>query len=498
MENGSKILKMDGISKSFYGVRVLNSISLDLNRGEILGLVGENGAGKSTLMNILGGVHPKDSGEMEVDGQLYEPQTPRDAQRVNIAFIHQELNLFSNMSVAENLFIDGYPTGIGGVIKKKEMLAKTQEYLDQYGLSVNPETKIETLPMGTRQMIEVVKALTKDARILIFDEPTTSLSQREKDKLFATIKEIQSQGISIIYISHILEDVFLLSDRIAVLRDGNMIGVKPKDSLETKDVIHMMVGRDMNQIYPTVEEREIGETVLKVNNLTRDPAVKGVSLDLKAGEIVGLYGLMGAGRTEFVRALFGADKMDSGEVYIFGEKIDRPTPTQSIASGISFVTEDRRLEGLLMPKPVYQNLTLVILEQLSGRLGVIDKKGEVAAANDMIDRLSIRVAKGGKLPASSLSGGNQQKVVFGKWLMKDPKILILDEPTRGVDVGAKLEIYNIICEMASRGLAVLMVSSEMEELIGVCDRILVMKRGVLSGEVVRKHYSQEAILTLAI
>jgi len=492
------ILRMTGIKKSFFGVRVLHGIDLDLARGEVHGLVGENGAGKSTMMNILGGVLHSDEGSMEIDGKPYAPSSPRTATVDGVVFIHQELNLFSNMTVAENMFIDGFPTGFAGAIKKKAINKSAAEYIRKYDLPVTPETKIGTLPMGTRQMVEIAKALMKRARIIIFDEPTTSLSHREKEKLFDTILELKASGMSVIYISHILDDVFYLCDRVSVLRDGKVIGTQVREHISKQDIIKMMVGRELSQVYPTFETRTIGETLLKAVDVHRGTMVQGVSLELKVGEVVGLYGLMGAGRTEFVRSLFGLDKIDSGEVYIRGIRIDFPSPKLCIAQGMALITEDRREEGLLMPKTVKDNLVIVKLADILGRFAVIDRRREETLARSAIDELNVKVSDHKTQAVSSLSGGNQQKVVIGKWLMSEPRILIMDEPTRGVDVGAKFEIYTIIAGMAKKGCTIFMVSSEMEELIGICDRILVMKKGRISGEMLRSDFDSEAIVNLAL
>ena len=492
------MLRMQDIDKSFAGVQVLSRISLELGRAEIHGIVGENGAGKSTLMNVLGGVLRMDQGSMVLDGKPYAPASPKEASDAGVAFIHQELNLFSNLTVAENMFLDQFPTGLAGRIRFAEIKRSAAEYLRKYEVPARADTKIETLPMGARQMVEIAKALMNAARIIIFDEPTTSLSQREKEKLFKTILALKEQGISIIYISHILEDVLLLCDRVTVIRDGHVIGTLEREGAQQPQLVRMMVGREITQAYPLFERTPGEEVLLEARNVRRAPMVKDVSVAVRAGEIVGLYGLMGAGRTEFVRTLFGVDPMDSGELFIRGERVERPTPEVCIAKGMAFVTEDRRQEGLLMPKPVRDNLILVKLREILKRLGVIDRARESRLSDSIIADLRVKVAESARQPVASLSGGNQQKVVIGKWMLNGPRVFIMDEPTRGVDVGAKFEIYTIMCEMAKKGSAILMVSSEMEELIGICDRILVMKHGVLAGEVPRSAFRQEAIGSLAL
>ena len=490
-------LKLSAIEKSFSGVRVLSNIDLEVRKGEILGLVGENGAGKSTMMNIVGGVLKKDSGSMEIFGKFYEPSTPLSATESGIAFIHQELNMFSNLSVAENMFIDNFPKNIGGSINFKKMRQIAQKSIDEYDLPVTPDVKVEELSTGICQMVEISKGLMKNARIMIFDEPTTSLSYTEKEKLFATINELKKKEISIIYISHILEDVFQLCDRITVLRDGQIVGTDDTEKLNKKTLMKMMVGREINQVYPTIQKEIQDNVVFEARNVKYGNMVNDVSLAIRGGEIVGLYGLMGSGRTEFLKTLFGVEPMDEGAVYINSQKLNKLSPEICISNQMSFVTEDRRTEGLIMTKPVSDNLTLVKLPDILKKLGVINRSKEKEHIKKVIADLKIKVVDPKTYNANSLSGGNQQKIVFGKWVMKNPKIFLLDEPTRGVDVGAKYEIYTIINEMAKLGASILFVSSEMEELMGTCDRILVMKKGRISGELCKEEFNQQDIVSLA-
>ncbi len=492
------ILQMTDVTKSFMGVQVLHGLNFDLREGEVLGLVGENGAGKSTLMNILGGVLPMDSGHMALSGEAYSPRTPLDATGRGIAFVHQELNLFANLTVAENLFIDGFPKTRFGAIDRNRVRRSTGEYIERFGLPVKPETLVGDLPAGIRQMVEISKGLMKDARILILDEPTTSLSQREKTDLFATIADLKGKGMSIIYISHILEDVVALCDRITVLRDGRIIETRDATAFNEKDLIRCMVGREMTQVFPMIEKEVSDDVLLEARGLQWAGKVKDVSLNLRAGEIVGMYGLMGAGRTELANVLFGLEQPDAGEIVINGKALSRISPRSCIREGAAYITEDRLHEGLLMTKPVDGNLGLVKMAQLTNRFGVVDACAQDTHNRQAIDDLRIRVADAGSQAANSLSGGNQQKVVFGKWVMKEPKIFILDEPTRGVDVGAKFEIYSIIVDLAKAGSSVLMISSEIEELLGTCDRILVMSGGRITGEVPKAEFDQERILGLAL
>ena len=492
------VLQMSDVTKSFTGVQVLHGLNFDLRKGEVLGLVGENGAGKSTLMNILGGVLPMDSGHMALSGEVYSPRSPLDATGQGIAFVHQELNLFANLTVAENLFIDGFPKTRFGAIDRKRMRRRAGEYIERFGLPVNPGTTVGSLPAGVRQMVEISKGLMKNAHIMILDEPTTSLSQREKSDLFKTIADLKGTGMSIIYISHILEDVFELCDRITVLRDGRIIETRDTVDFTENDLIRCMVGREMTQVFPSIEIEVSDVVLLDAHDLRWADKVNGVSLSLKAGEIVGIYGLMGAGRTELANVLFGVEQPDSGEVSMNGSVLSHISPRACIAERAAYITEDRLHEGLLMTKPVDENLGLVKMPSLANRLGVVCAREREALSREAIRDLRITVSDPRRQVANSLSGGNQQKVVFGKWVMNEPKIFILDEPTRGVDVGAKFEIYSIIVDLAKAGSAVLMISSEIEELIGTCDRILVMSGGRITGDVPRAEFDQERILELAL
>lgn len=494
----SPFLQLRDINKSFSGVQVLKDVTLTVQKpGTILGLVGENGAGKSTLMNILGGVLPRDSGEIVLGGESYEPRSPKDAERAGIALIHQELNLFLNMTITENLYLGGAPGSRLGVLSYRTMNASAKEQLLRVGIDLSATTRVEKLPMGVRQMVEIAKALSKQARVVIFDEPTTSLSNREKRHLFSIIRGLSENGIAMIYISHTLDDVIEICDEVAVLRDGVVVDQSAKPDMPKERMINLMVGRKLEQLYPYVEKSP-AEELLRVESLGGPSGFSDVNFTLHRGEIVGLFGLMGAGRSEVVNALYGVDPVNQGSVFYKGQEVHALTPDQWIERGVAYITENRREEGLLMSKSVRDNLVLANLRAMKGRLGALDKKVEEEQSAASIERLRIRTFDKTKQTAAMLSGGNQQKVVIGKWLLTQPEVFLMDEPTRGVDVGAKFEIYNHINTLALEGSAVLFVSSEMEELIGVCDRILVMCNGSISGELARPDFDQESLLALAI
>jgi ribose transport system ATP-binding protein len=493
------ILEFIGIEKSFFGVRVLHDVSFTLHQGHVLGLIGENGAGKSTLMNILGGVIQPDAGQLKLMGEDYAPRNPADATRSGIGFIHQELNLFTNLSVAENLFIDGFPCIARlPLINRRAIRARTKQLLDAVNLSVSQDTPVERLSPGERQLVEIARALNTDARIIIFDEPATSLTIRETERLFDLIERLREQGKSIIYISHILADVQRLSDEIVVLRDGEVVGSGPKEEFTINRMISLMVGRNIEQLYPPRSSSPTPEKVLEVKGLSQNGIVEDINLTLHKGEVLGIFGLMGSGRTELARILFGLDPFRQGEVWINGKLMDRLSPQTCIRHGMAFVTENRREEGLLMDISIAENMALVALPRfIRSMVPTVDRARMYAVAGQIGRSLQIKSEEIERQEVRSLSGGNQQKVVIGKWLMAQPSVLILDEPTRGVDVGAKYEIYTIIDNLAARGTGVLVISSEIEELIGICDRILVMSNGEIQGSFDREEFDQEKILRTA-
>ncbi len=493
------ILQFQGIDKSFFGVPVLKGIDLDVERGTTVGLVGENGAGKSTLMNILGGVVPATAGQMLLNGKAFEPGDPKHADEAGIAFIHQELNLFTNLSIAENFFISDFPTlGRAPLLNRRELNDRAREYLAMVDLHVSPDMRVERLAPGERQLVEVAKALSVDASIIIFDEPTTSLTARETDRLFDLIGRLHEDGKTILYISHILGDVMRLSDAIAVLRDGALVAQGSRDEFTIDRMISSMVGRDIESLYPDRTAAPTKDLMLEVRNLSKAGISHHIDLQLHRGEILGVFGLMGSGRSELAQIIFGLEDFDEGEVLIDGVVAEKLSPTSNIRGGMAFVTENRREEGLMMEATVADNLAIAALPDYTSRVVKrVKNSGLATAVKETVDILSIKVNDAFKNEVKGLSGGNQQKVVLGKWLMTEPSILIIDEPTRGVDVGAKYEIYEIIDQIAARGTAVLFISSEIEELTGMCDRIIVMGQGEVLGAFDRAGFDQESIIRTA-
>ncbi len=491
-------LRIDDVSHSFYGVTVNKHLSLELGAGEVLGLVGENGAGKSTLMNIVGGVLQPDSGSLWVDGERYEPRSPAEARKVGIAHVHQELNLFAPLTVADNMFLTGYPRRFGVFTDKRAARARAREALALMDLPFSPSALVEDLSPGQRQMLEIAKAAVGDPKLVILDEPTTSLTSRETARLFELIGQLTERGTSIIYVSHILEDIKRLSDRIAIMRDGALVDVRPEAELPVSEVITLMVGRSLDNRFPSREGHAERTPVLEVSDLSAKGVVDGIDLTVHSGEVVGLFGLMGAGRTELARMVYGLDPVDRGTVTIDGTDLSQRSTRSRIARGLSFVTEDRRGEGLLMDFSVITNAALPSLKRWAGGvLGPIRRRAVARDVAEVTSGLRLKSADLDRSPVRSLSGGNQQKVVLAKWRLTTPRVFILDEPTRGVDVGAQYEVYRTTLELADQGTAVLVISSELPELIGICDRILVMRMGRLVGEFDRSQFDARRILGAA-
>jgi ribose transport system ATP-binding protein len=495
------VLKIEGVGKRFFGVRVLSDVSFSLGRGRILGLVGENGAGKSTLMNVLGGVLPADSGRVVLAGADHAPKNPAEAARAGIAFIHQELNLFHNLSIAENLFLAEFPRRrIAGIslIDRRAVREKTRALLTEVGLEQAPETLIEHLAPGERQLVEVAKALAIDARVIILDEPTTSLTSPEAERLFEIVARLRARGISMIYISHQLGDVLRLCDDVVVLRDGEVQAAGPADQFDAQRMIAQMIGRSMDRLFPPRTATPPTRPVLEVRALSQPGIVRRISFTLHAGEVLGIAGLMGAGRTELTRILFGLDPFKEGEVRLLGRSLGHASPAARVRRGLALVTEDRRREGLLMEASVAENAALAALPSFSRWRGLVDRRRLHSALNAAVRSLAIGAAAIDRQAVKTLSGGNQQKVVLAKWLLNKPSVFILDEPTRGIDVGAKFEVHRIINDLAAAGVGVLLISAELEELMGMCDRILVMRKGEITARAERAGFDREALLRAAL
>ncbi|WP_096187182.1 sugar ABC transporter ATP-binding protein [Evansella halocellulosilytica] len=489
------IIQMQGIDKSFSGNQVLKGVEFSLEKGEIHALMGENGAGKSTLMKILTGIYEKDNGTVEVKGKNTDYKHPKDAEKDGIAVIHQELNILPELTVAENLFLGNEQTvGKTGWLKTKEMNELAEAKIAELGLNLKATERAGNLSVGKQQIIEIAKALMTNADIIIMDEPTAALTDREIDTLFKTVRELQNKGVSFIYISHRMEEIFSLCQRITVLRDGAYIGTKVIKETDFDEIVKMMVGRELGGRYPD-HDLTPGDVKLEVKNLTRKGEFESVSLTVHEGEILGISGLMGAGRSELVETIFGYRKADAGELLINGKKQVFKSPNQAIQKGIGFVSEDRKSKGLIVDFSVRDNISLTNLSEISSSSWLSSQR-ELELCQKLVEKLSIRTS-GPAQQAKSLSGGNQQKVVIAKWLGTRPKVLILDEPTRGVDVGAKKEIYTIMNELAKEGVAIIMVSSELPEVIGLSTRVAVMFEGKLMKILDRSDLSEEKIMHYA-
>lgn len=487
-------IEMKNIHKSFGTNRVLAGVDFDLREGEVHALMGENGAGKSTLMNILTGLHSRDEGTIVIDDQETYFSSPKEAEEKGIAFIHQELNIWPEMTVLDNLFIGKEPTSGLGFLNMKQMKALAKEQFGKLSVTIPLTQEAGECSVGQQQMIEIAKALMTKAKVIIMDEPTAALTEREIEKLFEVIRSLKKEGVSIVYISHRMEEIFTICDRITVMRDGKSVDTKPIPDTNFDEVVRKMVGRELTERYPA-RHPVPGDVVLEVKNISSKGKFENVSFSVRAGEIVGMSGLMGAGRTEMMRAIFGLDPLDSGEIWVRGKKVNIRKPDDAVKHGIGFITEDRKDEGLVLDFSVRENMALTNLFSFSSK-GFISAKKELDFVDTLTKRLQIKTHTT-ETPARNLSGGNQQKVVIAKWIGIGPSVLILDEPTRGVDVGAKREIYQLMNELTERGVAILMVSSELPEVLGMSDRILVVHEGRISGEVSGENATQEQIMTLA-
>ena len=487
-------IEMRGIDKSFDSNQVLKQAGFTLESGEVHALMGENGAGKSTLMNILTGVYTKDAGTVLVDGKEVNYKNPQEAEKAGIVFIYQELNVMFDLTVEENLFMGKEIHGKFGICDKKAMQKKVQEALNILGVNISPKTVMAELSVGQQQMVEICKALMADAKVIIMDEPTAALTQSETVALFKVIESLRKKGVSMVYISHRMEEIFELCDRITVLRDGSYIGVKNIPETNMNEIVKMMIGREIGERYPS-RNVKIGKEVLKVKELTRKGTFHDVNFSVRAGEVLGVSGLMGAGRTEIMQEIFGNLSYESGTIEIDGKEVKISNPRQAMEHGIGFITEDRKTEGLMLDKSIRENISLCNLRRIS-KSSVISREAEKNMVAEAIKDLHIKCF-GSYHECNNLSGGNQQKVVLAKWILTNPKILILDEPTRGVDIGAKKEIYSIINKLAAQGVAIIMVSSELPEVLGMSDNIMVVREGEVRGIISYEEANQERVMTLA-
>jgi rhamnose transport system ATP-binding protein len=485
------LLQVRDIEKSFPGVRALSGVSFDVRPGEVHALLGENGAGKSTLIKIVSGVYEPDLGSILVDGREVNFATPDDARRAGVATIYQELLLFPELSVAENIFLGHAPLAGAGRIDWRAMRAKAEKLLASLEIDdLTADEIVGALSVGNRQRVEILRALSHDARILIMDEPTAALTESDVTRLFDVVRRLKRRGVGVVYISHRLDEIFAIADRVTVLRDGAFVGAREVADTNAAELVQMMVGRRIDNLFPKTKAA-IGAPVLEARDLVRRPLTKGVSLIVRAGEIVGLAGLVGSGRSELAQTLFGITPAESGEIRLNGEIVRIDSPETACAKGIAYVPEDRGSQGLVRRMSVLHNFSLAALGSLS-RAGFIDRAAERRMARHGVQRFSVKASSVDEI-AGRLSGGNQQKIVLGKWLANSPKLLILDEPTRGIDVGAKAEIHRLMSELAGEGVAILMISSELPEVLGMSDRVLVMREGRLAAEFDRAEATSEAV-----
>jgi ribose transport system ATP-binding protein len=487
-------LKLEHIYKAFPGVQAVQDVSLEVYGGEILALVGENGAGKSTLMNIVNGVVALDSGRIVLDGQAVQIPSPRRALELGITMIHQELALIPELTVGQNISLGREPRRFGGWINWQQVYRQAQQELDRLGIQVSARARVADLSIAERQLVEIAKALSYQARLIVLDEPTSSLTSRETETLFRLVRTLRQEGVALIYISHRLEEVFELADRIAVMRDGQLVAEGKVTEFTPNRLVQLMVGRELNEFFPKSQTQQ-GEPILKVVDLQAGKEVRGVSFELRRGEIVGLAGLVGSGRTNVARVLFGVERLKQGAIWFEGKPVHIRSPRDAIRLGIGLVPEDRKAQGLFLKQSVRYNIGTALLERLS-RLSFLNFRAINQIVRNLVERLRVRTPSLNQ-QVRNLSGGNQQKVVISRWLALNPKVLILDEPTRGVDVGAKAEIHALMNELAAQGMAILMISSELPEVLGVSDRILVMREGRVVAELTRAEATQDRIMQAA-
>ena len=491
------LVEMKGISKQFPGVLALDQVDFSVGKGEIVGLIGENGAGKSTLMKVLTGVYPANAGTIEYQGDTVAFRNPGDAYHKGISIIFQEFNLCPNLSAMENIFLGKEVKAGNGLISYSRMRRQTAEFFTRLKIEIDPDTEVRHLGVAQQQMVEIAKALSEDTQLLIMDEPTSSLAISEIENLFDIVRDLRSQGISVIFISHKLDEMLEITDRIVVLRDGQNAG-ELKTAEATKDgIISMMVGRELGHLFTQRQGAPGEKVVFEVQGLSGPPNTQDVSFQLHEGEILGLAGLVGAGRTELAKLLIGAEKKSAGSLLLDGQPIEIKSPVDSVKFGIAYVPEDRKQLGLVLPMGTRENLSLSIHPKLTGLLNIINGANEKTICNKYVDRLSIKISSLEQV-VNNLSGGNQQKVVIGKWLASEPKVLILDEPTRGIDVGAKAEVHRIITELADEGVSILVISSELPEILGLADRVLVMHEGRITADLPKEQADQETIMRAAV
>lgn len=487
-------LKVENITKTFPGTIALFKVGLQVKAAEVHALVGENGAGKSTLMNIVSGVLQPDEGTISFLGESVQFSSPSDAQNAGVGFVHQELALCPHISVAENIYMGRYEKGPFGFIKRKKLYADTTELLKLFKTNIRPEIMVGDLNIADQQIIEIAKSLSLKCKLLILDEPTSSLSDTETEILFGIIRKLKSEGISVLYISHRIGEIFEICDRVTILRDGCYINTFNVSEVTPRQIVEGMVGRELNDLYPP-KSAEAGEAMLKVRALNRVGVFQDISFELRRGEILGLSGLVGSGRTEVARAVCAIDPLDTGEIEYLGETVRFKNYSDAIKHGLCYLTEDRKQQGLFLNLNVKNNINAAIIDSLSQHL-LLQKKKEAANATTYVDRLNIKVQSVNQL-ISSLSGGNQQKVMIAKWLSVNPSVIIMDEPTRGIDVGAKSEIHNILRDLSNHGIGVILISSELPEIIGMCDRVIVMHEGRITGEVRGENITEQSIILLA-
>jgi ribose transport system ATP-binding protein len=491
---GEPILRLQAVGKRFPGVRALHGVSLDVQRGEAHVLLGENGAGKSTLINLLAGIIDPDEGEITFDGQPYRPRTPMDAYRAGIRVVHQELNLLSQLTVAENLLFESLPQR-HGLVSFAEMNRKAAALLAEVGLDIAPSTPLERLGVAQRQLVEIAKALCHDSKLLILDEPTATLTSKEIERLFGILKQLKARQVTLIYISHRLHEIYEVGDRLTVLRDGEVVSTQPLAGLTITDIVRLMVGREIKAEHVFRPGVVVGAEILRVEGLRRSAALPEVSFNVKRGEIVGVAGLVGSGRTETMRAVFGADPRVAGHIFVDGQEVQIASPQDAVQHGLCLLTEDRKNQGLMLGMSCVENITITDLAKVSHG-GLLNAAAERSAAEKLIQELRIKTPSIFQL-VRNFSGGNQQKVVIAKWLFRGAQVLICDEPTRGIDVGAKEEIYELLWDLAAEGRGIVVVSSDLPELVGICHRIIVFAHGRIVGEVPRAEFDQQRILSLA-